>query len=217
MSDYQKSSTTRNGDRFMFHEKVLKDHHNLSTRAIVLAGYIMHLRRAQHGGKFRVSTSDAAKYLRVHRRTAIRALSELERRGHLTRLDAPNAPNPRFAFGATVTPSGTVTVTAAVTHNRPEESEENHTGKNLCDFRQSRKPRTRRTKETWKPSKANAAFAYECHQHGDDLDRLVEHFKNFAMAYGISVRNWNKCWQSFVVKDAELNEQSAKPILRVVS
>jgi hypothetical protein len=36
--------------RFMFHKRVIRDHKNLPHVAVLIAGYIMHLRRTKQGG-----------------------------------------------------------------------------------------------------------------------------------------------------------------------
>ena len=73
-------------ERYVFHQRVLKDQRNLTKYALALAGFVMHEYMTRGGTTFRVSLRKAEKYLDVKRQHLLPARDLLTQRGHLIAL-----------------------------------------------------------------------------------------------------------------------------------
>jgi hypothetical protein len=202
MPDYHDNETSRkNGDRFMFLIQVGKAIDSYSKRAVQMAIYIAINLRDARNPVFRVVPRYAAQWMGVSRSTAYNALQELVvERGHLVRVRPGH-----YRFGIQAH-AGFENPTQGWTLNIPKTPEE---GLSLRDSarRAARTSPKRGTKYTWRPTKANIAFARDEYQYDDAaIDGLVEHFKSAMLAHGnIPMRAWNKVWLNFVVKHAASN------------
>jgi hypothetical protein len=78
----RKHNSNPKGERYMFHERVLRDQKNLTKYALALAGYVLHQLRIADGGTFRLSLRDAERYLGIKRSHLQAARDLLAERGH---------------------------------------------------------------------------------------------------------------------------------------
>jgi hypothetical protein len=185
-------------DRFVFHERVLKDIRGLTKWALGVAGYIQHLRDTQKGDRFPVSISAAARWIGITRNEAREGLDLLIERDHLTLCQASDSAASRFEFGfrkADPVPiGGTGGVSHMEVHHNSEAPEVESKSKNSL----SAQTRSTPMPDNF-PTAEGIAFAAK---HGITGDELEEAFRFFNETVHISA-NWEKAWRTYIVNHAQ--------------
>jgi hypothetical protein len=103
--DSRKHNQKTSKERFVFHERVLRDHRNLTKYAITLAGFIMHEPSTGEGTSFRISLRKASRVLGIQRAHLREARDLLAQRGHLilmkqkTGIKGRRDPATQYFFG----------------------------------------------------------------------------------------------------------------------
>jgi hypothetical protein len=71
--------------------------------------------------------------------------------------------------------------------------------------RNPKQPKRRKTclPEDWQPSENDVAFATRCGLREEAISREVARFKNYYIAKGILMVDWDRAWQNWCIRAVE--------------